>query len=304
MNSPEISKQFHFLNHTIIKKLNKIGVGKITPYKKNEIDKLSIPDSFMTSLPETSIDDFPFTPQDLPKIKDLNRKISAIVKGVKKWMKPGIDIAVIDQYLYHTLCSQGIFPTMFGYDDFPKASSISVNSIICHAVPYHYILRDGDIVSLDLCGFANGFHTDIAQTYCIGKCSDNAQHLVKITERCFYEAAALCKPGILYSSVGQKIEEIATQNNCKVIEGFGGHGIGRQLHMKPFVSNQTVLFDNSDHRMKEGDMFAIEPLLCLGNGKKRQLADHFGYITADGSIASHFERVILITKTGYQIVNK
>jgi len=303
MNSLEINSQFQFLNYTIIPKLNKIGIGKVDPYEKNEITNLTIPDSFMTSLPETSIDDYRLGSQDLIKIKDLNLKLSSIVKKVKKWMKPGIDIADIDNYLYHTLCSQSIFPTMFGYDDFPKASSISVNSIICHAVPYKYILQDGDVVSLDICGFADGFHTDMAQTYCIGKCSKENIKLVKITEKCFYEAARLCKPGILYSDIGKKIEEIAVKNDFSVIDGFGGHGIGRQLHMKPFISNHATIIDD-DKQMKEGDMFAIEPLLCRGTGKKRLLEDHFGYITADRSISAHFERVILITKNGYKILNE
>jgi methionyl aminopeptidase len=296
------TNQFNFLNQTIIKKLNKIGVGKISSYEKNEMTNLPIPDSFMTTLPETSIHDYQLSSQDISKIKALNCKISSIVKRIKKWMKPGVDIADIDKYLYQILCYYGIFPTMFGYDGFPKASSISVNSIICHAIPYHYILKDGDIVSLDLCGFANGFHTDIAQTYCIGKCSSDNIQLVKITEKCFYEAAALCKPGTPYSSIGKKIEEIAISNHFKVIDIFGGHGIGRELHMKPFITNKATSFDDS--KMKEGDMFAIEPILCLGNGKTLKLPDNFGYITSDGSIASHFERVILITKNGYQILNK
>jgi methionyl aminopeptidase len=296
------TNQFNFLNQTIIKKLNKIGVGKISSYEKNEMVNLPIPNSFMTTLPEGSIHDYQLSSQDVSKIKELNRKISTIVKRIKKWMKPGVDIADIDTYLYQILCYNGIFPTMFGYNGFPKASSISVNSIICHAVPYHYILQDGDIVSLDLCGFSDGFHTDIAQTYCIGKCSPANNQIVKTTEQCFYEAVALCKPGTSYTSIGKKIEEIAIKNNCKVIDRFGGHGIGRQLHMKPFIANKTTSFD--DTKMKEGDMFAIEPLLCSGNGKTRQLPDTFGYVTSDGSIASHFERVILITKNGYQILNK
>ncbi len=301
MNPIEIANNFQFIQDKTIKKLNQIGVGKVDPYKKNEISKLQIPDSFMTTLPETSIDNYSLSSQDLSKIRDLNKKMSLIVKQVKKLMKPSVDIVDIDNYLYHTLCSQGIFPTMFGYDGFPKASSISVNNIICHSVPYHYILRDGDIVSLDICGFANGFHTDMAQTYCIGKCSPDNIRLVKTTEKCFYEAANLCRPGSLYSSIGQRIEAIAVENNCKVINGFGGHGIGRQLHMKPFISNHSSSFNNKV--MKEGDMFAVEPLLCLGNGKTRKLPDNFGYITSDGSISAHFERVILITKNGYKILN-
>jgi methionyl aminopeptidase len=314
MKRSDIIKYYNYLNDDVMIRLKIIGLGRINKYKYNYLDKLSlktIPSYFHID-ENKGLNFHPYqnnminvirTKKELVKIYDVNKKMSTIMSSIDSLMHEGIDISTIDEYLYKNICSAGLFPSMFGLDNFPKSSSISVNDIICHSVPYHYNLKGGDIVSVDVCGY-NGFHTDMASTYCIGKCKGVDLKLVSTTKDALYNALHVCKEGAYYSDIGKIVEKTATENGFHVIKQFRGHGIGKNLHMKPFIPNyHDILLANKNERMKIGHMFAIEPLLCVGKGKPKLLEDRFGYVMDDGSNSAHFERVVLITENGYEILN-
>ena len=299
-------KYFNYLNNDVILRLNLIGNGRIYGYKKNylmDLQSKTIPDYFQfNGNKNTNINNIikKLTKKDLLKIYDVNNKMKNIMNKVEKLMIPGMNISDIDEYLYKNICNNKIFPSMFGYEDFPKSCSVSVNNIICHSIPYNYKLKEGDIATVDVCAF-NGFHTDMAHTYCIGdKILGKDIRLVKTTKDCLYGGISVCRPGAFYNDIGKIVEKIAVENGFQVIKLFRGHGIGKKLHMKPFIPNYN---DKNQDIMCIGDMFAIEPLLCSGNGKTMLLDDGFGYITIDGSNSAHFERVVLITENGYEILN-
>lgn len=177
--------------------------------------------------------------------------------------------------------------------------------MICHCIPYNYILEEGDVITVDVCGY-NGFHTDIANTYIVPGTNQNKhKKLVTTNWECLQKAIDICKPGQLYSNIGKLVEKHATENGFKVLTSFNGHGIGKQLHMKPTVFNykrsQIHYLDNIE--MKVGDMFTIEPLLTEGENSFSILPDNTSVITKDGKISSHFERTILITDNGHLVLN-
>jgi methionyl aminopeptidase len=314
MKRSDVIKYYNYLNDDVLLRLKIIGIGSINKYKQNYLTKLplkTIPSYFQID-ENKGLNFHPYqnnminvlkSKKDLLKIYDLNQKMSTIMSNIGSLMNEGIDISSIDEYLYKNICTVGLFPSMFGLDNFPKSSSISVNDIICHSVPYHYKLKEGDVVSVDVCGY-NGFHTDMASTYCIGKCKGKDLKLVSTTKDALYNAISICKEGAYYSDIGKIVEKIAIDNGYNVIKRFRGHGIGKKLHMKPFIPNYNdILSANKNERMKIGHMFAIEPLLCVGTGKTHLLEDKFGYVMDDGSNSAHFERVVLITESGCQILN-
>jgi methionyl aminopeptidase len=302
---------YDYLNNDIIRKLNLSTLNKITPYNNNYIINLpNIPDYFIKK--KNNLNNYEnnkiskLKKKDFIKIYDLNFKMKSIMSKLEKIIKPGVNISEIDEYLYKNICKKKLFPSMFGYDNFPKSSSLSVNDIICHSVPYNYKLLEEDIVSVDVCGY-NGFHTDNAHTYAVSnKVSGNNIALIETTKKCLYSAISICKEGVPYSTIGKIVEKIANDNGFQVIKKFRGHGIGKKLHMKPFIPNYNSITKNNTNKgeiMKIGDMFAIEPLLSSGNGKAKLLEDKYGYITDDNSNSAHFERVVLITENGYEILN-
>jgi len=298
---------YNYLNNNIIQKLNLYSKNKITPYKNNYIINLdNVPEYFNIKYKNINENNkiSKLTKKDLIKIYDLNFKMKNIMSKLEKKIKPGINISEIDEYLYKAICKKKLFPSMFGYDNFPKSSSLSVNNIICHSIPYNYKLLEEDIVSIDVCGY-NGFHNDNAHTYSVSnKVSGNNIALIETTKKCLYSAISICKEGEYYNTIGKIIEKISNDNGFQVIKKFRGHGIGKKLHMKPFIPNYSnITKNNKNEIMKIGDMFAIEPLLSSGNGEAKLLNDKYGYITTDGSNSAHFERVVLITENGYEILN-
>lgn len=168
-------------------------------------------------------------------------------------------------------------------------------------MPYNRTLQNGDIVTFDVTGYNGGIHSDLAETFCIGNVDRDNRKLVETTRTCLYKAISICKPGTLYRNIGLIITKIATENGFTVVNNLGGHTIGKYLHMMPFVSNHV---NYSTERMKQGDMFTIEPILCVDDGDFIIDQDNFSIRTKNGKNAAHFERTILITKSGHEILNE
>ena len=288
---------FTFLNKSII------NLKNIKPYPKSFLNLLEkttpIPANFKMNY--VYKDNTISKAHDFVKIYDVNHKLASIVKSMTKEFKVGRNVAAIDRMFLRKCCASNIFPSVFGHEGFPRASCISINNVICHAVPYEELLKDGDIVTLDVCAY-NGIHSDMAVTYCIGKVSGTHKKLVDTTWECLRNAIKVCKPGAYYKDIGFIVEKTAKDHGFSVIDKFGGHGINTQLHMKPYVKNQYNV--GNQLKMKVGDTFCIEPLLCVGdNGLWREGSDGFGIVTKSGKRAAHFERAILITDSGYEVLN-
>jgi methionyl aminopeptidase len=277
---------FDHINTSVIVNLKELGY-RIKPYKENLVQEWT--PRRLTSQNRTT----------LKKIFDVNDAMKSITRGIQPKIKAGLNIASLDRYLYRECAKRHMYPSTLGYGNFPKASCICINDVVCHGVPYEMNLKDGDVVTVDYCLY-NGIHTDWAHTYCVGKVSGTHKRLVSTTEDCLRHAIDLCKPGRAIKEIGRVVTKIANENGFKVIEKYGGHGIGSQLHMEPRVPNSP---NNITYVMKEGDMFSIEPLLAVDSGATYIAPDGLSVMSSLGTYAAHFERTLLITNDGCVVLN-
>ena len=230
----------------------------------------------------------------------VNRAMRDLVKDIDKLFIKGADIADIDREIHRRINLTKCTPSMLGYQGFPNATSIAVNDRICHAVPHSYKLRHGDIVTLDVCLY-NGIHSDWAHTFIIGT-NKKYKHLVTATKEALDNAIAFCAPGKYYEEIGDIVSATAARYDCRVVKNLGGHGIGTELHMLPFISNERKM--PNTNIMKIGDIITIEPLLTTAKtGDTRGHKDGHTIMTIDGSPAAHFERTLIITKGGCKVIN-
>ena len=221
-------------------------------------------------------------------------KITAAARALAgEMVKPGVSTKEIDKAVHDFIVSQGAKPSFLNYGGFPASSCISVNHTVIHGIPGGYILKDGDIVSIDVGAFYKGFHGDCAATYPCGTISAEAQKLIDVTRQSFYEGICFATPGHRVSDISHAIQTYVESNGFSVVRSFVGHGVGRQLHEEPEVPN----FGKPGHgpRLLKGMTLAIEPMVNAGVYDVRVLKDGWTTVTADGKLSAHYENTVLIT---------
>ena len=208
-------------------------------------------------------------------------------------VKPGVSTKAIDQAVYDFIVEQGAKPSFLNYNGFPASACISVNSTVIHGIPDGYILKDGDIVSVDVGAFYKGFHGDCAATFACGAISTEAQKLIDVTRQSFYEGLKLCRRGKRVQDISHAIQTYVESNGFSVVRSFVGHGVGRALHEEPEVPN----FGNPGRgpRLLPGMTLAIEPMVNEGVYDVKVLRDGWTTVTADGKLSAHYENTVLIT---------
>ena len=221
-------------------------------------------------------------------------KITAAARALAgEMVRPGVSTKTIDKAVYDFIVAQGAKPSFLGYPGFPGSSCISVNSTVIHGIPGDYILKEGDIVSVDVGAFYKGFHGDCAATFACGQISAEAQKLIDVTKQSFFEGIRLATPGHRVSDISHAIQTYVESNGFSVVRSFVGHGVGRQLHEDPEVPN----FGKAGHgpRLLKGMTLAIEPMVNAGVYDVRVLKDGWTTVTADGKLSAHYENTVLIT---------
>ena len=188
---------------------------------------------------------------------------------------------------------QGARPSFLHYGGFPASACISVNNTVIHGIPGSRVLREGDIVSVDVGAYYRGFHGDCAATYPCGKISPEAQRLIDVTRQSFFQGLQFAKQGNRISDISHAIQTYVESNGYSVVRDFVGHGVGAQLHEEPEVRN----FGAPGHgpRMLKGMTLAIEPMVNQGSYEVVVLRDKWTTVTADGSLSAHYENTVLIT---------
>ena len=206
---------------------------------------------------------------------------------------PGATTLEIDSAVRKFIKSQGAVPSFLGYGGFPASACISVNEVVIHGIPDHRVLQEGDIVSIDVGACIDGFHGDCAATFPCGKVSDEAMRLIKVTEESFWKGIAMARPGNRISDISHAVQQYVEANGYSVVRDFVGHGVGARLHEPPEVPN----YGPAGHgvRLQPGMTLAVEPMVCAGGWQVRVLKDKWTTVTADGSLAAHYENSILIT---------
>lgn len=209
-------------------------------------------------------------------------------------IRPGITTGEIDREVRRFIESHGGKPSFLGYGGFPASTCISVNEVVIHGIPSSRKLKEGDIVSVDVGAFLNGFHGDCAATYFCGQVSEEARKLVEVTRQSFFEGIKNARVGCRVSDVGHAVQQYVEGFGYGVVRDFVGHGVGSKMHEAPEVPN----FGAAGHgaRFQPGMVIAVEPMVCAGDWRVRVLADKWTTVSADGSLTAHYENTILITE--------
>ena len=221
-------------------------------------------------------------------------KITAAARALAGDMvRPGVSTKQIDQAVHDFIVAQGAKPSFLGYHGFPGSTCISVNSTVIHGIPGGYVLQDGDIVSVDVGAYYEGFHGDCAATFPCGTISAEAQRLIDVTKQSFFEGIRFATRGHRVSDISHAIQTYVESNGFSVVRSFVGHGVGAQLHEEPEVPN----FGAPGHgpRLLKGMTLAIEPMVNAGVADVTVLKDKWTTVTADGKLSAHYENTVLIT---------
>ena len=221
-------------------------------------------------------------------------KITAAARALAGDMvRPGVSTKEIDKAVYDFIVSQCAKPSFLNYGGFPASACISVNNTVIHGIPNGYVLKEGDIVSVDVGAYYKGFHGDCAATYACGEISAEAQKLIDVTKQSFFEGLRFATQGHRVSDISHAIQTYVESNGFSVVRSFVGHGVGRQLHEEPEVPN----FGKPGHgpRLLRGMTLAIEPMVNVGVYDVKVLKDGWTTVTADGKLSAHYENTVLIT---------
>ena len=221
-------------------------------------------------------------------------KITAAARALAgELVKPGVSTKAIDRAVHDYIVSQGAKPSFLHYNGFPASACISVNNVIIHGIPGGYILKEGDIVSVDVGAFYKGFHGDCAATYACGAISTEAQRLIDVTKQSFFEGIKFATKGHRVQDISHAVQTYVESNGFAVVRDFVGHGVGRQLHEEPEVPNYGA--PGRGPRLLPGMTIAVEPMVNVGTYEVKVLSDGWTTVTADGKLAAHYENTVLIT---------
>ena len=216
-----------------------------------------------------------------------------ILRELANIIQPGISTLEIDRFVEKTVREHGMRAAEKGYCGYPASVCVSVNDEIIHGIPGPRVLKEGDIVSVDVGAYIGGFHGDCAATYPCGKISAEAQRLIDVTQQSFFEGIRFAREGQRLSDISAAVQKYVEDNGYSVVREYVGHGIGRKMHESPEVPN----FGAPGHgpRLLRGMTIAVEPMVNAGGAAVRVMPDGWTVKTQDGSLAAHYENTILIT---------
>ena len=222
-------------------------------------------------------------------------KITAAARALAgEMVTPGVTTHEIDQAVFHFIKKQGAVPSFLNYQGYPASVCISVNDEVINGIPGRRVLREGDIVSVDVGACIDGFHGDCAATFACGRISEEARRLIEVTRQSFFEGLRQAREGRRLPELSQAIQDYVERNGFSVVREYVGHGIGRQMHEAPEVPNY-VAPHQSRPRLLRGMTLAVEPMVNAGGPGIKVLPDGWTVKTADGSLSAHYENTILIT---------
>ena len=236
---------------------------------------------------------------------DLMREPCKIVRDtlafVGSKIQAGMSTKEVDELVERYIRAAGAYPSCLGYGGFPASACVSVNDTVVHGIPdTQTILKDGDIVSVYLCAYKNGYHGDACRTFKIGKVSPEIEKLVQVTEECFYKGIEGLKAGTPLYDIGYKVQTHAEANGYGVIRSYTGHGIGKEMHEDPSVPNFGR--KGTGMRLRAGTVICVEPMITLGNWRVKILDDGWTAVTIDGKSAAHYENTLVVREDGVEIL--
>jgi methionyl aminopeptidase len=227
--------------------------------------------------------------------------ISALYDGASI-IAPGVTLGEIDLRIRKYIEKHGGTPSFLGYCGFPKSSCISVNDVVIHGIPGNQVLKEGDIVSIDVGAFYKGYHGDCARTFPCGKISPEAERLIRVTKESFYAGLSKTCPGGRVGDISAAVQNAAEAEGFSVVREYIGHGVGENLHEAPDVPNFGIA--GKGPRLYAGMTLAIEPMINYGKKEVEQLSDGWTVVTRDGSLSAHYENTVAVTSDGAKILTE
>ena len=243
---------------------------------------------------------------DLKESFEKTRVAGSIAAGaldeVSRIIKPGVTTGEIDSLCYEFINDHGAYSAPLFYRGFPKSSCTSVNHVVCHGIPSDKVLKEGDILNVDVTANKDGWHGDTSRMFEVGKISIKAKKLIDTTYESMMKAIKILKENVQLGDIGAIIQENVEANGFSVVQDFCGHGIGQSFHEEPNILHYGK--KGTGEKLKSGMIFTIEPMINLGNYETKVLNDGWTAVTKDKSLSAQFEHTVGITEDGYEIFTK
>ena len=241
--------------------------------------------------------------REIGLMREAGRIVALAHQEVQKHIKPGISTLELDRIVEQVIRANGATPSFKGYNGFPGSICASINEVVVHGIPKATtILKDGDIIAIDIGACYKGYHGDSAWSYYVGKINPNDEKLMNVTKEALYKGLEQAKPGNRLGDISAAIGKYAKSYGYGVVEEFTGHGVGRNLHEDPAIPNYGI--PNTGPLLQPGMTLAIEPMINAGTKKVKILSDGWTTITSDRKKSAHFEHTILITDDGCEILTQ
>ena len=242
------------------------------------------------------------TPQQVEKIKESCKINVAVLDYVENHIRAGISTEEINRWVHEETIKRGAIPAPLDYEGYPKSVCTSINDVVCHGIPSeHEILKEGDIVNVDVSTIYHGYYSDSSRMFCIGQVSEEKKKLVDVTKECVEIGISRVKPWTPIGNMGHAVHEHALANGYSVVREIGGHGIGLDFHEDPWVSYTSE--EGSGVLMVPGMMFTIEPMVNMGeSGIRTDEEDGWTVRTEDGKPSAQWEVTVLVTEDGCDVI--
>jgi methionyl aminopeptidase len=240
------------------------------------------------------------TPREIEIMREAGKIVALTHQELEKHIRPGITTKELDEIAEAVIRKHGAIPSFKGYNGFPGSICASVNEELVHGIPGDRVLKEGDIISVDIGAQYNGYHADSAWTYPVGEIAEETKKLLEVTEKSLYIGLEEAKPGARLSNISHAIQTYVESHHFSIVREYVGHGIGQNLHEDPQIPHYGP--PNKGPRLKPGMTLCIEPMVNAGSRYVKTLADNWTVVTVDGKMCAHFEHTIAITENGYEIL--
>lgn len=237
-------------------------------------------------------------PHEINGIKKSGKLLLSILDHVEKMIEPGLKTDDINTFVHEETIKAGAIPAPLNYRGFPKSVCVSINDVICHGIPGDRILKNGDIVNVDITPILDGYYADASKTFFVGTPTKDGEKIVNVAAQSLKRGIEAIAPGATLGDIGFAIQNYAESQGCSVVREFIGHGVGIDFHEQP----QVMHFGKRGEgiTLVPGMVFTIEPMINIGNKELHVLEDRWTAVTNDGSLSAQFEQTLLVTKKGWE----
>lgn len=240
---------------------------------------------------------------EIEEMRVAGQLAAEVLHMISEYVKPGITTGELDEICHRYITeTQQAIPAPLNYKGFPKSICTSVNHVICHGIPGEKVLKDGDIINIDITVIKNGWHGDTSRMFQVGTATIKGQRISDIAHQCMVTGIEMVRPGVRLGDIGYAIQRVAETQGCSVVREYCGHGIGRIFHEDPQVLHYG--HPDSGEMLVPGMVFTIEPMINLGRRETRVMPDGWTVITKDRSLSAQWEHTIAVTDDGFDVLTK